>query len=46
LLFLIGDFGEAQEFTVYHTSTMTAFGSILYMAPEILKDEKYIFLIK
>jgi serine/threonine protein kinase len=42
-LFGSGDFGEARSFTVDHTSTITALGSMMYMAPEILKDEKFFF---
>jgi serine/threonine protein kinase len=44
-LLLIGDFGEAREFTADHTGTMTALGSMLYMAPEVMKGEKYILFL-
>jgi serine/threonine protein kinase len=40
----VGDFGEARSFTVDHTGTVTALGSMLYMAPEIVKNQKYFFL--
>jgi serine/threonine protein kinase len=39
--FMIGDFGEAHSFTGDYTGTVTALGSMLYMAPEIVKNEKY-----
>jgi serine/threonine protein kinase len=35
-----GDFGEARSFTMDHTGTMTALGSMLYMAPEIVRNQK------
>jgi hypothetical protein len=41
--FYPGDFGEARSFTTDHTGTMTALGSMLYMAPEILRNERYVF---
>jgi serine/threonine protein kinase len=49
-LFLLGDFGETRSFTVDHTGTVTALGSMLYMAPEIIKNQKlfyffYFFLL-
>jgi serine/threonine protein kinase len=37
---LKGDFGEARSFSIEHTGTITALGSMLYMAPEIVKNEK------
>jgi serine/threonine protein kinase len=40
---IIGDFGEARYFTFDHTSTTTGLGTMLYMAPEMLKGEKFVF---
>jgi serine/threonine protein kinase len=39
----VGDFGEARSFSADHTGTITALGSMLYMAPEIVKNQKYLF---
>jgi serine/threonine protein kinase len=44
-LFFLGDFGEARTFTVDHTGTMTALGSMLYMAPEIVKNQKFVVCV-
>jgi serine/threonine protein kinase len=43
-LFALGDFGETRSFMVNHTSTVTALGTMLYMAPEIVKGEKLVNL--
>jgi serine/threonine protein kinase len=42
--FIIGDFGEARSFTDTYTGTVATLGSMLYMAPEVMKSEKYFFL--
>jgi serine/threonine protein kinase len=42
---MIGDFGEAREITVNHTGTVTTLGTMLYMAPEIMRGEKYTAII-
>jgi serine/threonine protein kinase len=43
--FQIGDFGEARSFTGDVHETITALGTMLYMAPEIVRNEKYVFFV-
>jgi serine/threonine protein kinase len=42
---ILGDFGETRKFTMDHTGTMTALGSMLYMAPEVVKNKKCVAII-
>jgi serine/threonine protein kinase len=39
LFIILGDFGEAHSFDEMHNATISAVGSMLYMPPEIIKNE-------
>jgi serine/threonine protein kinase len=39
-MFMTGDFGKTHGSTVDHTGAVTDLDSMLYMAPEIIKNQK------
>jgi serine/threonine protein kinase len=40
---ILGDFGESRSFLHKELGTFTTVGSLLYMAPEVINSEKFVF---